>query len=335
MPNILNSQLVPIVPQITSYTQNGFRIDTNNVQQPLGAGVQQPTTCVYTVIPAAAVDNFVVAGTAAALSGSQTLTTANSVSLNGQYPVVVLDCQRSLTVKTTATTTAIQTLTVTGFDDRFVAVTAKFTLPIGTVAGTYELGVGTGGGTTAISTTAKCFSYIAGVSLSTAGATGGGTISIGTGNRIGLPYFVPKSDYLFNLCWNSAVQAGTGPVFVPGFQFNPVANNPSPLLYPSNVTATTTDARGYVDLNQSTGAVLANGVRMLLASFYVYGADSFVQAQLTNQNASMIGQTGIGGYLNGNPSTPAKGPDGTNIISFNQFQLLAWDEVGAQFPGGY
>jgi hypothetical protein len=146
---------------------------------------------------------------------------------------------------------------------------------------------------------------------------------------------VPRADYISVLRWNAITQTPET-VFVPGFQFNPVATNPAPLLYPSNVTATTTDARGYIDTNTVPGgAVPPDGVKMLYVDFYVYGADSFVQAQLTNQNASMIGQTQIGGYLNGNPATPAQDPAGNSIISFNQFQLLAWDEVGAQFPGGY
>lgn len=315
------------IPQTTSYVQNGFRVDTNQVQQILGAGVPQPTMCLYNVIPAAAVNNYVAVQQAVQPNVPLTLTAANSITFLGQYPVVELDCQRGLSVTVyTGNTTAATTITVTGYDDRNVAVTATGTLPTATVPGTYPLGVGANITT---GTTGKCFSSISSVTCT---ANPGQQISIGTGLRIGLPYFLPRKSYISNIIWNTAILAISSTNIVSGFQFNPIAVSPYPLNYPATVTAQTTDARGFVDLSLN-GVFAPNGQVLLSVYYYVYGADSYLQAQLTNMEPTAIGQTQIGG--NTAPGVIAQDPAGNNIFSYNQFQMLAWDEVGAQFPGGF
>lgn len=316
-----------IIPQNTTYLQNGMRWDTNQVSQLYGLGVPQSPMYLYNVIPAAPVDNYVAAAQAWVSANPITLTTANAITYLGNYPVVQLDCQRSLTITIIGgPTTAGTTITVQGWDDRNVAVTSTGTLPTATAAGTYELGVG---GNMVTSAQGKCFSMIQSVTLS---ATPGVNFSIGTGSRIGLPYFAPLANYMRGMSWNGVSLNPYGTVFVPGFQFNPIAVNPAPLPYPVSVTASTTDARGFVDLNNSGGATLPDGSLLLSVYFYVYGADSYLQAQLTNQVPSAIGQTNIGGYTS--PGVPATNPAGGNVISYNQFQMLAWDEVGVQYPGG-
>lgn len=307
-----------ITPQITSYIQNGTRVDIQKVQMLLGTGVQQPPMCLYNVIPAAPNNTYVAAAQGVLANTPLTLTTANSITFLGQYPVVVLDCQRGLSITFAANTTSNTTVTWTGYDDRNIPVTSTATFNSGTVGGTYPLA---NGGTV---NQLKCCSMVSSVTFT---ADPGVQVSIGTGLTIGLPYFCPNRQYIQSLSWNGGwgIMTNTGTVasvlwnplqsliFTTGYQFNPVSGAGA-VAPPS---ATTRDARGFVDLGNATAALNPpNGSRLLSVFYYVYGADSYLQAQLTNALPSAITQTGI------------------TTTTLNRLQMLAQDEVGLQFPGG-
>ena len=139
--------------------------------------------------------------------------------------------------------------------------------------------------------------------------------------------------------------------FVPGYQMNPLGATGGPAL----PGLTSRDARGYIFVPSAGATGNANGpvnlaptgtqlygqpafstsdarytatgfagYNMLSVLFYAYGADSYVQGQLTNGNASAQMQTLIFG-----PTNPSIGY-GSTTPSAQPSQLLAKDEVGLQ-----
>lgn len=291
-----------LIPQNTTYIQNGTSVDTNKVSNPLGVGVSQAPFCLYNVIPLTANATYVAASQPITPAVPMTLATANAITFLGTYPTVVLDCQRGLSITFAANTTNGTIVTVTGLDDRNVAVSFVAIFNTGTVAATYNLA-----SARVAPFRMKCLSKVTSVTLS---ADPGVQVSIGTADVIGLPFFCPQAQYVDYIYWNKAtlnIFDIATPVFIPGYQFNPVSG----AGVVAQPTTATTDARGNIYLPSAS-----DGAKMLSVKFYVYGADSYLQSQLTNTMQTAITQTGI------------------TTTTSNPLQMLTRDEVGLQFPGG-
>lgn len=314
-----------IFAQNTTYLQNGVSADIQEVENPLGVGVSLPTLFRYDIIPTAPDAAFVsplqniVAGTAVPLS------VANSSVFLGST-VVNLDCLRGLTITVAGgATTAATDIIITGFDNRNVPMTFQAHLANATVAGTTLLQTLAGD--------TKTFMKVSSVTFT---ANPGRQVSIGTsGTVFGLPFFVPLAQYITQLDWNNAV-ISKFTTFIPGHQFNPVTiaplvgqqfNTADPLA----PTALTSDARGTI-----TTPNASDGIKMLSTMFYVYGADSYLQATLLNQtSANQTGNLAQAPCQSALQQTKItiNPPFASNSI--NPGQMLEWDEVGIQFPGGF
>lgn len=245
-----------------------------------------------------------------------TLVQANSVLLFGKLVVQLDGLRVPIVTIYGGATTAPSTVEMVGYDNRNVRVISEVMIPVGSVVGSYSLG-------------RKAVTKIESVTFS---ADPGQQVSIGTGaatvamdpgtnpapqlgayEYVGLRFFCPRVEYLRGLLWWAGGKIAALPNIVPGNQFNPVT--PTGYTGPS---ATSVDARGLVRLANTTPAsVPADGTRMLSCSYYVYGADSYLQAQLANNDASAIRQTQI---LN---------------TAINYGQMLEQDMVGLQYPGNY
>jgi hypothetical protein len=230
-----------------------------------------------------------------------------------------------------APSTAATIVTVVGYDDRNIPVIATSgALAIGTES--YYM--------------AKAFSKVASVTF-TASPGAGITAAIGNGQVIGLPYFLGNIQMITSIKYNNitldptwAVTNNAAPNLAPavlataGFPWR-TTGTATPRVPPA---ANSTDARGLIAVLELTaptppgaaagagdvaldafdGAV-AGGVatgNMLSVEYYVYGADSYVDAQLNNNVVSA--QALVGGVFGTANSVPA---------------LVYADLVGWQYPG--
>lgn len=299
---------MPTINQNTTPLANGMCWDINEVENPQGGvGVSQPTLFEYNVIPTTIVVDYVAPLQTVLPATPLNLFAAHETNFLGTQ-VITFDCLRVPSITIAVGATGVQTiLTIVGYDDRNVSVIGDVTIPVATAAGTYTLDTFVaGGGVKAYKKIVSC----------TFTADPGQQVSIGQGDAIGLPFFVPHEQYIKTLMWGNAVVNQFGGAFVPGYQFNPqtiapLGNQQFNPLDPRAPTAVTSDARGYVVLPTAS-----NGARMLSVSFYVYGADSYLQWLLTNGNLSAQTQTQI------------------TVAAYNSGQMLDRDEVGLQYPGG-
>lgn len=307
--------LPPLVPQTVSYVSNGISSDVCQVQTYFrNQGVSMPPYFQYNVIPNATNTTSVALSQAIQAGTPMTLVSAGAIAFLGNSGVVVLDCFRPLLFTLSGAVGAGNfTVTVRGWDNRNVAVTASKT--INTATGTSFF-------------IQKSFSLIRDIVWTT---TPGVNVSVGIGQQIGLPFYMPLIQYFADTSWNSAD-------FDIYANFNgPTANFISPNdwrveyagdPYPNHVlpNATSKDARGIIQLNGAGTGQDPNGTSMFSANLYVYGADSYLQAQL--QNNVVSAQKQVGGILElTSPFTP---------FPMNQSApptLVSADEVGWQYPG--
>jgi len=320
------TQFSPL-PQNVTYLQNGQAWDIQEVENPLCVGVSQPTYFQYDIIPAAPSTQFICSTNTVTAGQALPLTAANTSTFLGQS-VVVLDCLRVPTITLGGTTTALTTITVIMYDHRNVLTTMSANIPSGTTTGTYNIGTYSSGfGTLANLTAAKAGLTIVSVTLT---ENPGVSVSIGIGGDtggdvFGLPFFVPRAQYIKNMSWNNAALSPyTTGVVLPGFQFNPLSIVNGVLTPSTNTpTATTNDARGLIVVPSA-----ATGTALLSVMMYVYGADSQLQALLHNQT-----QAALNGQLVQAPCQSALTQ--TQILSSagNAGQMLEMDEVGWQYPG--
>lgn len=305
------------VPQTTSYINNGIATDVTKTQTYYSQqGVSQPPMFMMNVIPAANSATVVAPVWATVLVNTpMPLTTAGSITFLGYSGVVLLDCYRPLLFTFGGTTTSATTITIRGWDDRNVAVTCSFTVPTATAA-------------TIPIFSQKAFLMIRDIQFS---ANPGVTVSVGTGSCIGFPFYISRIAQIVNAKWNNVAITTTATTTGTIIGNSPTTTTPSvlnlgyqwrtgysqtPKVYP---TATTSDARGLIILDPTTGGTSpANGTSVFAALIYVYGADSYVQAGLQNNIVST--------------QTYVKGITGVSTTTAPPTLVYA-DEVGWQYPG--
>lgn len=265
----------------STYLENGFSWDITGYKTPIGKGIYGQHNPSYNIIPYA-LDPDIIAGNALGEvgyqvpyettvilpdQGTQTPTIVYAVVLrntsrsinNDNNRYIFLDCDRVPFIRFFAPTISATEVYITGLDNNFKTVISKIAVPAGTAANTYFT---------------KSFSLISEVYFT---ARPGVTISIGAGDKFGLPQFVSNVNYIHTLTWNgTALSTAT---FTPGVIWRQTSNNPLDALF-NAPTVTSGDAHGIIDL---TGEVnLPNAARMLSVHYYLYGTDSELNADVSN-----------------------------------------------------
>lgn len=232
-------------------------------------------------------------------------------------PVCVFDCLRNATLTFSVATTVATTVTISGWDDRGVEVVWT------------SASIATGN-TSVVST--KCFKIIGNVSFSTPPwtvNTSTNTVLVRGGYLIGLPNFINSLNSVISAMWGttSAMSAIT-----PGAIWRQTSITPPIVAATSIPTATSTDARGYVNLTSLGSA--PNGAIILQVLYYVYGVDQQVGDQL--KLITPTSGTPTGAYnLAQQPGSSAviarikNGASGNPMLN----ALVKQDRFGAQFPG--
>jgi len=259
----LTTNVSNAIPQAVSYVSNGMSADIVGVKFPLQKGVPYQNLYMFKVIPASsssvsisAMNTFQAEGQPLNQRNTGTDNNVSSIALNisnfigvGSYNPhingILLDCERTLVLTASASTTQSFTWTVTGFDYLGTAVTHSQNCSSGQTQYTML----------------QPFSIITSCILS---QSPGVSVSIGSGNGIGLPY------YLTNI--SNIVSMTSGATVTP-------ANN----WRVTNTTATTSPTRGFI-----TPSSAPNGTTLLNICYYVYGSDSEMNAELNNANQSAL-----------------------------------------------
>ena len=300
------------INQTVTYVKNGFSCDTTETQYPLQMGV--PIQIIYTFrVAPATTSNTCVAASNAWLGASTTYTLRTTAATSGTQiitaPITIdgvagveLDCERSLSVTTAGTTTALATLTVTGYDYRRKALTFYYQLASGSVAGTYAL-------STPIAIVTGIFSDVnPGVNLSFGNAQNTAGTNYGT---IGLPYYLPDLDSVMKCTWNGA--AVDSDDIYPGTQWR---------VNPPTVENTFPSSNSDLDSSLARGAIILpsapDGSKKLTVTYFVYGSDGEVNNQLQNRIQSTISIVDV----QSNSSSEYVWPT-----------LTTYDEVGMIYPG--
>lgn len=304
-----------IKPQSVSHITNGITTDINGVSFPLQVGVPVQNIYTFKVIPSTGTTTSVLdaqkfAGdnTSGGTLQLNTVVKGTGTDIHSQPIVflgqngVLLDCERCLLVTLTEATTSTSVLTITGFDYRGVAI--KWT--------SAELAIGT----TTFSVN-NPFSIVTSVSFAGNPFVGNinATISVGTSGFIGLPYYLKDVSYVISAMWNGAtVESDDGAVFI-GYNWRAVA-----------ALDTSYSARGVVNV----GASLPNGSRLLVITYYVYGSDSELNAEINNLNQSSLKIVGV---LNSGSAVPNPAPVFPYLVK-QDLTGVQINPAGVSNPGG-
>lgn len=273
---IPNTTLPFLKPQSVSHLSNGISTDINNVQFPLQAGVPVQNIYTFKVIPTASSNTCIAAaqsfGTGAA-GGYLTLNSTNTgtapnilskapITFLGQQGVL-LDCERGVKITFSTGISTATVMTINGYDYRGVAI--NYTTP--------TLNIGNTGVSLSIP-----MSIVTSVYFSTNPYSGNATptISVGTTPFIGLPYLLTNVAYVTYASWAGAPLVSSSQIH-PGYNWREAEafGNYS--------------ARGFIDL----GSTLPNGANILAVTYYVYGSDSELNAEIANYNQSSLKIAGI------------------------------------------
>lgn len=277
-------------PFYTGQLPQGFVSDNNGVitsssHNTYGPAVLLSAQNTWNITPSApgggktTVDNLVgqtVAGGVAG-AGNLTLLGDNSVTSLRSNGVVQFDWPRVVTVTIAgADATAATHVTIFGTDwygmpmQMTYVVETQHTYPVILI------------GAASVSLPAKAFFTVNRVFIS-AGLPAGCTISLGCADAFGLPYNVRNEGDVTSIGWGISSDLFAPPlgaplspqgIFVGGDVMNPA-------------TATTGDVRGfYVPSNE------ANGIRNLRFTYYVRGADTWIN-QVANTQQLYTQQTGL------------------------------------------
>lgn len=298
-----------------TYLMNGLACDITGYKSPITKGVYLQNHYFYNVIPFAQNTSAIAASQRPYATGSAIADEAysvifsnnDSVILRGSERYTLADCPRIPILNFGAATAAVTTVTIVGLDNNLKIVIAQKQIPLGQTA-TVVLN--------------KAFYLVSKVFFS---SDPGVAVSVGWSNYIGIPHFVPSSNYVHNIKWNGAAIADN--LFTPGFNWRTTSIDPlnANYLAPTGFTA---DAHGYVNL--STQGSLPDGSRMLSIFYYVYGSDAELYAQAENSividptNQTIFSKTPI-----------FQLPIRTNAsaTTFIDPYLTEQDLTGAQFPG--
>jgi hypothetical protein len=270
IPQLPNAPAVK--PQSVSHISNGITTDINGTTFPLQTGVPVQNIYTFKVIPASveneAVCQFKNFGDTGA-GGSLTLNTfvvgsgndiiSRPIVFLGQ-PAVLLDCERILVLYFSKATLGACIATVTGYDYRGVAIyITSGNIP----TGTNNVNIYAG------------FSVVTSVSLSANPfPSGDGSVSVGTNSQISLPYLLTNTSYVINSSWAGSDQA----TIEAGYNWRVIPE-----------LSLTSTARGFVDCNN----VACDGNKELIVTYYVYGSDSELNAEIMNLNQSSLKIVGV------------------------------------------
>lgn len=184
-----------------------------------------------------------------------------------QYPMIRLDCPRSLLLVVVASGGSPSTasvVSVSGADQWGQLMTASFTIPAGLTSTTYYNLTGT----SVSNATPKCFSYIK--SAATSAGTGC-PIWIGVGGCFELPYWIPDGSYITQATYIGVIDHLNDFYISPIFNFDPTAVPPDPaltlILAP---TATSSNVRGGLIVTSADNYTDITGVDPLTIHYAPY-----------------------------------------------------------------
>lgn len=298
----LNAAGKPVAPvmQNVSYITNGISTDITQTQFPLQLGVPVKNLYNFQVIPAES--NTLQANTCVSqittLTGAGTFTLplntvdtvsavnplplvstiSRVVSANGQYPAILLDCERRIGLYFGGATTLAVNCTVQALDYRGVPMTIQQTIPLGT---------------TSISIT-NPVCVVLSVVLS---GNPGVTVAVGNAGVIGYPYYIKDISQVVQCIWNGVAQE-QGDAFagqVSGYNWRSIP--------PSNAASMVNPTRGCF-ITTSDGQPLPNGTMKLSITYNVQGSDSELNANVQNLNESAIGCLGVYKTTSGDYALP-------------------------------
>ena len=299
-----------------TYLMNGLACDITGYKAPITKGVYLQNHYLYNVIPLAQNTSAIAASQRVVATGSTdpdqafsiTLSFNDSVILRGSERYTLADCPRIPLLNFGAgVTVGVTTVTITGLDNNLKLLVAQQQIPIGA---------------TGIVVSNKAFYLISKIFFS---SDPGVAVSVGWSDYIGIPHFVPSSNYVHSIKWNGAAIADN--LFTPGFKWRTTSTDSlnANYLAPTGFTA---DAHGYVNL--STQGSRPNGSRMLSIFYYVYGADAELYAQA--QNSIVIDST-YQTIVYASPIGQLPIRTNTSGVTFVDPYLIEQDLTGAQYPG--
>lgn len=244
------------------------------------------------------------------------LTFPGTTTYLGQ-PVCVFDCLRNATATFSVPTTVATTVTFSGYDDcgkEVVWTSASLAI----------------GSTSVISS--KCFKLITNVSFTAYAWTtvvSTNTVTVRGGTFIGLPNFINTANSVISAMWGTTSAMS---VIVPGAIWRQTSITPSINASTSILTATSSDARGYINITGLGSA--ANGAIVLQVVYYVYGMDQVINRQLKFIPSTNLPKTSVFNYVNQSGSSAVvarikSAQSGNPMLN----SLVNQDRFGAQFPG--
>jgi hypothetical protein len=231
--------------------------------------------------------------------------------------IVSFDCLRNAILTFNTATTVATTVTISGYDD------------VGTPV-VWTSGSVVTGSTSVIST--KCFKLISYVSFTTPPWSTGAstnTVLLRGGTFIGLPNFINTTNSVISAMWGTTSAMS---VIVPGAIWRQTSITPPINASTSIPTATSSDARGYIDITGLGSA--ANGAILLQVVYYVYGEDQVINNQLKFISSTNLPRSSVYNYANQPGSSAAvvrikSAQSGNPMLN----SLVKQDRFGAQFPG--
>ena len=308
----------------STYLQNGLSADIAEYKTPIGKGIVYQHNYTYNVVPAQ-LDVNNVAGNDTGSAGTQVpyertivlpetnvptivygvVLRSNTVRVltNPSDKYIAMDCLRVPIVVFSAPTTAPTDVYIFGLDNNFKFLIDKITVAAGTNGNVYFN---------------KSFLLIKDVIFT---SVPGVPISVGRGNKFGLPHLVTDLNYIHSLKWNNA--ALNTNTFTAGLIWRSTTTNPQTKT--PNVSSS--DSHGLIDL--SAQGQLPDFIRLLTVHYYVYGTDAELNAQVQNAanpdpnngfyNTSAVQQVSL--QLNASGS------------NYAMPYLVEQDMTGAQYPG--
>lgn len=222
----------------------------------------------FVIIPEAPLATNLRAAAAVAGAGSLALTAGAGVTLSTTtytgYTSYDFDVARCVTFVTAGPTTSAVDMTISGWDMYGVPTVETVTVAAGA----------------ATTNGKKAFAAVHTIQAS--GASGGGTISIGTSSIFGLPYRVTNSSFIFP-CWDG----------VPDYTVNPAGAQMSfagtfAAAVDTAPTASTGDVRGTYFPNATA---VADGSKVLNALLTLYELDPIYHRGETVTSENVYGQT--------------------------------------------